>query len=69
MLLYKLLGGVCLKTVNTYPLRIDEELMKELKKIAEENSRSVNKEVEYLIKKRIEEHKQLEAKTQRMIKN
>jgi len=49
-----------MKPVNPYPLRIDEELMKELKKIAELNSRSVNKEIEYIIKKRIEEYKKAE---------
>jgi len=46
-----------MKSINPYPLRIDEELMSELKKIAAYNSRSVNKEIEYIIKKRIEEFK------------
>ena len=69
MIQYKLLGGVCLKTINPYPLRIEEELMTELKKIAEKNSRSVNKEVEFLIKKRIEEYKSLEKKTKSSVKN
>ncbi len=35
---------------NPYPLRIDPELMAKLKVIAEENSRSVNKEIEALVK-------------------
>ena len=47
-----------MKTINPYPLRIDEELMEELKKLAEEHSRSVNKEIEYLIKEAIRENKE-----------
>ena len=58
-----------MKTINPYPLRIEEELMTELKKIAEKNSRSVNKEVEFLIKKRIEEYKNSEKKTKSTVKN
>lgn len=58
-----------MKTINPYPLRIEEELMAELKKIAEKNSRSVNKEVEFLIKKRIEEYKTLEKKAKSSVKN
>lgn len=49
-----------MKPINPYPLRIDEELMESIRKIAELNSRSVNKEIEYIIKKRIEEYKKLE---------
>lgn len=49
-----------MKPINPYPLRIDEELMEGIRKIAELNSRSVNKEIEYIIKKRIEEYKKLE---------
>lgn len=45
-----------MKTINPYPLRIEEELMEKLKIIAEENSRSVNKEIEHLIKKAIKEY-------------
>lgn len=33
-----------------FSLRISEELMERLKKAAEKNSRSVNKEIEYIIK-------------------
>lgn len=43
--------------------------MTELKKIAEKNSRSVNKEVEFLIKKRIEEDKNSEKKTKSTVKS
>lgn len=35
----------------TYPLRIDEELMDQVKALAEKDSRSINKQFEYLIKK------------------
>ncbi len=49
-----------MKPINPYPLRIDEDLMSDIRKIAELNSRSVNKEIEYIIKKRIEEYKKLE---------
>ena len=45
-----------MKTINPYPLRIDEELMEALKKLADEHSRSVNKEIEFLIKKAIKEN-------------
>ena len=58
-----------MKTINPYPLRIEKELMTELKKIAEKNSQSVNKEVEFLIKKRIEEYKNLEKKTKSTVKS
>lgn len=46
-----------MKTFNTYPLRIDEELMEELKEMAEVHSRSVNKEIEYLIKEAIKKYR------------
>ena len=35
-----------MKPINPYPLRIDEDLMSDIRKIAELNSRSVNKEIE-----------------------
>ncbi len=56
-----------MKPVNPYPLRIDEELMNELKKIAQYNSRSVNKEIEYIIKKRIEEFKEIQEKKKAIV--
>ena len=46
-----------MKTFNPYPLRIDEELMEELKEMAEAHSRSVNKEIEFLIKEAIKKYK------------
>ena len=51
-----------MKTINPYPLRIDEELMEELKKLADKHSRSVNKEIEYLIKEAIRKDKEEEGK-------
>lgn len=39
-----------MKLINPYPLRIDEELMEELKEMAEAHSRSVNKELDILLK-------------------
>lgn len=46
-----------MKTFNPYPLRIDEDLMEELKEMAEAHSRSVNKEIEFLIKEAIKKYK------------
>lgn len=40
---------------NPYPLRIDYLLMEKFKVVASENGRSVNKEIEFLIKKAIKE--------------
>lgn len=36
-----------MKTIKPYPLRIDKEPMKDLKKIADEHFRSVNKEIDF----------------------
>jgi len=38
---------------NPYPLRIDDKLMQKLKVISKDNGRSVNKEIEFLIKQSI----------------
>ena len=46
-----------MKTFNPYPLRIDEELMEELKEMAEAHSRSVNKEIEYLVKEAVKKYR------------
>ena len=35
---------------NPYPLRIDEDLMEQLKIAAKEEGRSVNKQIEFLIR-------------------
>ena len=51
-------GRCSMKTFNPYPLRIDEELMEKLKYIANENSRSVNREIEFAIKKLVKEYEE-----------
>lgn len=38
---------------NPYPLRIDKELMEKFRVIAAENGRSVNKEIEFLVKQAV----------------
>ena len=43
-----------MKYMITYTLRISEDLMEQLREVAEYNSRSVNKEIEFLIKQHIE---------------
>lgn len=53
-----LLRGVTLKMINPYPLRIDEDLMEELRILAEEHLRSVNKEIEYLIREAVRKFKE-----------
>lgn len=35
---------------NPYPLRIDKEIMEKFKVIAKNNGRSVNKEIEFILK-------------------
>ncbi|EHW6680185.1 Arc family DNA-binding protein [Listeria monocytogenes] len=35
---------------TSYPLRLDDDLMEKLKLIAEKNSRSLNKQLEFIIK-------------------
>ena len=37
-----------------FPLRLDDELREMLRYIAAQNSRSLNKEIEYLVKKHVE---------------
>ncbi len=41
---------------NPYPLRIDKTVMDKLRIIANNNGRSVNKEIEYQLKKAISEY-------------
>ena len=38
------------KQANPYPLRMDKRVMEELKIIAEQEGRSVNKQIEYIIR-------------------
>lgn len=35
---------------NPYPLRIDKELMDKIKELAEKDARSVNKEIEFILR-------------------
>nr|WP_241634980.1 hypothetical protein [Fusobacterium gastrosuis] len=42
-------------SIKQYPLKIDAVLLHKLKIIASYNSRSINKEIEHLIKKNIED--------------
>ena len=41
---------------NPYPLRIDDDLMEKIRIVAKENGRSVNKEIEILVKIAIQEY-------------
>ena len=41
---------------NPYPLRIDKTVMEKFKIIAKENGRSINKEIEMLLKEVITEY-------------
>ena len=43
-----------MKYMLTYTLRINEDLMEQLREVAEYNSHSVNKEIEFLIKQHVE---------------
>lgn len=43
---------------NPYPLRIDSILMEKIKVIAAENGRSVNKEIEFLVKQSIKKYEE-----------
>lgn len=40
--------------MSNYPLRLDQKLMEKLKKLAEYEGRSTNKEIEYILKKEID---------------
>jgi len=40
---------------NPYPLRIDNTIMKKMKVISKDNGRSVNKEIEFILKKHIQD--------------
>jgi hypothetical protein len=46
-----------MKSQISFTLRIDEELMEELKKIADKEQRSANSQIVYLIQKCVEEQK------------
>ncbi len=44
---------------NPYPLRVDQKLMEKFKLIASENGRSVNKELEMLMKQSVAQYERL----------
>nr|DAN00836.1 MAG TPA: antitoxin [Caudoviricetes sp.] len=39
--------------ITAYQLRIDSQIMEQIKKLADEDGRSINKEIEYILKKYI----------------
>ena len=43
---------------NPYPLRIEKSLMEKLKIVAASNGRSVNKEIEYLVRQMVAAYEQ-----------
>lgn len=43
---------------NPYPLRIDKQLMAKFKVVAKDSGRSVNKEIEFLIKQAVASYEQ-----------
>lgn len=43
---------------NPYPLRIDEKLMEKLKAIAESEGRSVNKQIEFILRKYVNSYQE-----------
>lgn len=43
---------------TSYPLRLDEDIMEKLKVIAESNSRSLNKQLEFILKNYLLEYEQ-----------
>ena len=45
-----------MKSINPFPLRIEQDLLEKLRVIADDNSRSLNKEIEYIIKKEVEKY-------------
>lgn len=46
--------------IYQYPLKIDEEIINGVRKSAEENSRSVNKEIEFILKQYLKKNGYLE---------
>ena len=47
-----------MQSIVTCTIRVNEESWDKLKKIADKNKRSMNKEIEYIIDKRIEEYEE-----------
>jgi len=47
---------------KTYPLRIDNTLMDKIKKIAEKEDRTVNKQIERITREYIEKYEEINGK-------
>lgn len=47
-------GGFYMAASYNFPLRLDDTLREKLRIIAESNSRSLNKEIEFLVKQHIQ---------------
>lgn len=45
------------KQENPYPLRIDKQLMNDLKELAGKDARSVNKEISFILQQYVDSHK------------
>jgi len=45
--------------IIAYQLRIDSKIMEQVKKLAEEDGRSINKEIEYILKQYISSNNNL----------
>lgn len=45
-----------MKQANPYPLRLEENLAKKIKCLSKENNRSYNKEIEWILKKYIDQY-------------
>ena len=43
---------------NPYPLRIDDEVMEKIRVVANENGRSVNREIEYVLKQHVKDYEE-----------
>lgn len=46
------------KQANPYPLRIEKQILEKSKYIAKNNGRSLNKEIEFILKNNIQEYEQ-----------
>lgn len=45
-----------MKQANPYPLRLEETLARKIRKLANENNRSYNKEIEWILKNHIKQY-------------
>lgn len=51
-----------MKDSERYPLRLDRETRKKIEIIAEKNSRSINKQIEHILKKFITDYEKVNEK-------